>query len=156
MLFWQAVTGEIKQQKHINKTASRTRDQLAKWTTASEAMMGNVEFHCPLSQHAQLHWLCKGSFFFHFLSFIFLPKRGQISDLPALAKPATGSWIYLAVFLFGGRFNEKPSPAVTPHPVKKRTVLVCFSRLTPPSMSHAAFQGREKKTNGKLFFFFFF
>lgn len=64
---------------------------------------------------------------FFFLSFIFLPKRAQISELPAPAKPAAGSWIYLAVFLLSGGFNETPSPAVTPHLALKHAVLVCFN-----------------------------
>lgn len=121
--------------KTINETASGTRGPLAKSTTASGAMMGNVELHCPLSQHAQIHQQCGRCFSFpFFLSFIFLPKRGQISELTAPAKPAADSWMYLAVFLLGRRFNEKPSPAVTPHLGLKRAVLACLNRPTPPSM----------------------
>lgn len=103
---------------------------------------------CPAP--AQIHRLCGRSFFCcFFLSFIFLPKKGQISELPAPAKPAAGSWICLAVFLLGGGFNERPSPAVTPRFTRKRTVPACFNPAK-------AFQrkGGKKKLPANLYFLF--
>lgn len=87
---------------------------------------------------------------FFFLSFFyplsFCQKEDRFQNSPAPAKPVTGSWIYLAMLLLGRRFNEKPSPAVTPHLAQKRAVLVCFNRPTPPFAfcTVEAFQRREK------------
>lgn len=149
-----------KKTQNIDKTSSRMRGPLAKSTTASGAMMGmwSRVAPCPSMPCVCSDTLAMWEIVFKKKSFILHLPAKKRTDFRTPCADQTCSWIYLAVFLLGGGFNERPSPAVTPRLALKRAVPACFNRPTPPSMFCAvkAFQRKGgKKTTCKLLFFIF-
>lgn len=135
------------------------RGPLAKSTTASGAMMGmwSRVAPCPSMPCVCSDPPAMWEIVFEKKSFILHLPAKKRTDFRTPCAGQTCSWIYLAVFLLGGGFNERPSPAVTPRLALKRAVPACFNRPTPPSMFCAvkAFQRKGGKKLPANFYFLF-